>query len=193
MLPVALTDRQRLRSIAESDAPELYALVRANRAHLARWLPWAPTQTLDDTREFIRSAREREAAEDGFEAAILEEGAIIGMAGFHGVSWTHRSTELGYWLAESAQGRGTMTRAVSALVDHAFSTWRLNRVAIRAAVENRPSRAIAERLGFRREGVLRQVERVGDRFVDHVVYAMLADEWTREPPETSRGRAVRDR
>ena len=101
------------------------------------------------------------------------------MAGFHGVSWVHRSTELGYWLAESAQGRGTMTRAVSTLVDHAFSTWRLNRVAIRAAVDNRRSRAIPERLGFRREGVLRQVERVGGRFVDHVVYAILAEEWSR--------------
>ena len=46
-----------------------------------------------------------------------------------------------------------------------------------AAVENARSRAIPERLGFREEGVLRQVERVAGRMLDGVVYAMLADDW----------------
>jgi len=63
------------------------------------------------------------------------------------------------------------------LVDHAFGAWRLHRVEIRAGVENARSRAIPERLGFRREGVLREAERVGDRYVDQVVYAVLAGDW----------------
>jgi hypothetical protein len=67
--------------------------------------------------------------------------------------------------------------ATGALVDHAFGVWKLNRVEIRAGVENKRSRAIPERLGFTQEGVLRQAERVGDRFVDHVMYSILADEW----------------
>jgi ribosomal-protein-serine acetyltransferase len=70
-----------------------------------------------------------------------------------------------------------MTAAVRAYVDHAFQVWRLNRVSIEAAVDNARSRAVAERLGFRQEGVLREVERVGERAVDHVVYAVLAAEW----------------
>jgi hypothetical protein len=52
--------------------------------------------------------------------------------------------------------------------------WDLNRVEIHAATENRRSRAIPERLGFRQEGVLRDYERVGDRYVDIVVYSLLA-------------------
>jgi hypothetical protein len=51
------------------------------------------------------------------------------------------------------------------------------RVEIRAAPENARSRAIPERLGFTQEGTLRQVERVGDRYLDNVVYAMLAEHW----------------
>jgi hypothetical protein len=51
------------------------------------------------------------------------------------------------------------------------------RVEIRAAPENARSRAIPERLGFTQEGTLRQVERVGDRYLDNVVYAMLAEDW----------------
>jgi ribosomal-protein-serine acetyltransferase len=101
----------------------------------------------------------------------------VGMVGFHSIDWMNRKSSIGYWLARDEQGRGTMTEAVRAHVDHAFATWRLNRILIQAAVENARSRAIPERLGFREEGVLRQVERVAGRMLDGVVYAMLADDW----------------
>jgi ribosomal-protein-serine acetyltransferase len=69
-----------------------------------------------------------------------------------------------------------MTKTVSALLDHAFGAWDLNRVEIHAGADNRKSRAIPERLGFQQEGVLRDYERVGDRYVDIVVYSLLARE-----------------
>ena len=75
-----------------------------------------------------------------------------------------------------------MTAAVRAYVDHAFGTWKLNRVTIQAAVDNARSRAIPERLGFRQEGILRETERVGERMLDGVVYAMLAADWPAPPP-----------
>lgn len=49
-----LSDTFHLRLLEESDATELHALIVANRAHLARWLPWAAGQTFDDTLDFIR-------------------------------------------------------------------------------------------------------------------------------------------
>lgn len=162
--------------LEESDAQELQAVVEANRDHLARWMPWAGSQTLADTLAFIRRAREQLANNEGFQAAVLEEGHIIGVAGFHAVSWEHRRTSIGYWLAEPAQGRGIMTEAVRALVDHALDTWQLHRVEIRAGVENVRSRAIPERLGFTQEGVTRGGERIGDRYIDQAIYAMLAEE-----------------
>ena len=71
-----------------------------------------------------------------------------------------------------------MTAAVRALTDHALRAWELNRVEIGVASENRHSRAIPERLGFREEGTVRQAQRVGDRYLDLVVYGMLAEDWT---------------
>lgn len=97
------------------------------------------------------------------------------MVGFHRLDWDQLSTSIGYWIAERQQGTGTVTRAAAALVDHAFGVWKLNRLEIRAGVENDRSRAIPERLGFTQEGVLREPERVGGRFVDHAVYAILAE------------------
>ena len=168
-------DRHRwLRLLSESDAEQLHAVVEANRDHLARWMPWAAGQTFEHTLAFIVRTRVQLMNNDGFQTAILEDGRIVGVVGFIAVSWQNRSTTIGYWLAESAQGRGTMTRAVRVLVEHALESWRLHRVEIRAGVGNARSRAIPERLGFDLEGVKRRAERIGDRYIDQAVYAMRA-------------------
>jgi ribosomal-protein-serine acetyltransferase len=166
------------RLLEEADADELFALTDRNRAYLEEWLPWLPaTRSAADSLEFIRATRRQLADNDGFQTAIVRDGAIVGLAGYHRIDWANRATSIGYWLSADEQGRGTMTEAVRALVDHAFGPLGLERVEIAAAVGNARSRAVAERLGFREEGVRRRAERVGDRVLDHVVYALLADEW----------------
>jgi ribosomal-protein-serine acetyltransferase len=169
-----------LRLLEESDADELFALVDANREHLEPWMPWVPNEhSAEDVLAFIRLTRRQIADNDGFQTAIVDpDGRIAGMVGFHGVDWLNRKTSIGYWIAGEHQGRGTMTHAVRALVDHAFSTWRLNRVTIEAAVDNARSRAVPERLGFTHEGTLRDAGRVGERTMDHAVYGMLAADWS---------------
>jgi ribosomal-protein-serine acetyltransferase len=164
-----------LRLFEESDADELFALTDRNRAHLETWLPWVPAiRSAQDSLEFIRMTRRQVADNGGLQLALVRGSAIAGVAGYHRVDWANRATSIGYWLAADAQGRGTMTEAVRALVDQAFDGWGLERVEILAAVGNARSRAIPERLGFAQEGVRRRAERVGDRWLDHAVYAMLA-------------------
>jgi ribosomal-protein-serine acetyltransferase len=172
-----ISETSHLRLLDESDAEELHALIEANRSYLARWLPWAEGQTFAETLAFVRRAREQLNRNDGFQAAVVCEGAIGGVIGYHGVDWGNRSTSLGYWLSEARRGRGTMTGAAQILTDHALSAWELNRVEIRAALENSRSRAIPERLGFRAEGTLRAAERVGGRYLDCVLYSMLGSDW----------------
>jgi ribosomal-protein-serine acetyltransferase len=172
-----IDERCFLRLLEEADADELYTVVDDNRGYLARWMPWAANQTLEATLEFIRDGRRQLADNQGFVVAIVDDGRIVGTLGFHRIDWENRSTSIGYWIAESCQGRGIVTQAVRALTDHAFSIWQLNRVEIRAAIGNERSRAVATRLGFNVEGILREAERVGDRCVDHVVHAMLAADW----------------
>lgn len=176
-----LDERTQLRLPEESDADELYAVVSDNRAYLSEWMPWAPGQTLDGTLEFIRASRKQVADNQGFQTFIIQDGSIVGVLGFHSIDWQNRSTTVGYWIAERAQGSGTVTRAVAALTEHAFTVWKLNRVEIRAGVGNARSRAIPRRLGFVEEGVTRQAERLGDRYVDHAVYSMLAQDWSGAP------------
>jgi ribosomal-protein-serine acetyltransferase len=180
MLEADLGDGRALRQLEDSDAEELFAVIDANRAHLASWMPFvSATHTVADSLAFIRAARRQAEENRGVQLAIVRDLRIIGVAGFHGIDWTRRSTSIGYWLAASQQGSGTMTAAVTAMLEHAFGPWDLARVEIRAGVANHRSRAIPERLGFREEGVLRAAERIGARVIDHAVYVMTAREWRR--------------
>ncbi len=167
-----------LRLLEERHAEELHALGERNRAHLRVWLPWVDSnRTVEDRKNFIRGALKQFAGNNGFQAGIWHEGRLAGVVGYHAVDWPNRATTLGYWLGEEFQGQGLMTAACRALVDHAIEELGLNRVSVACATENRKSRAIPERLGFRPEGVQRQAEWLYDRFVDHMVYAVLASEW----------------
>lgn len=177
MCEIPISDEVALRLPRDEDVDELQALIEAERGQLARWLPWAAAQTRAGTAGFIAKARAQALANDGFQAAIVVRGEIAGVIGFHSVDWVNRSTSIGYWLARPHRGKGLMTASVRALTDHAISVWELNRVEIEAAVANARSRAIPERLGYREEGTLREAERVGDRYLDSVLYAVLAADW----------------
>ncbi len=166
-----------VRPLEIEDADELQALVERNREHLARWMPWAAGQDREGTERFLAEAEEQIIRDDGFQAAVEPDGEIVGVVGFHAIDWVNRNTSLGYWLAADAQGRGTMTTTVNALLDHVFYEWELHRLEIQCARENARSRAIPERLGFREEALLREAELVGGRYLDSVVYGLLETEW----------------
>lgn len=165
-----------LRSVAPADAPELDALIAADRERLARFMPWAADQTIESTRAFIAQALQQEAENDGFHAAVVVDGEVAGTAGFHRIDRANLSTSIGYWLGSAYEGRGLMTAAVAVLVDHAFRAWGLHRLELRIAPDNDRSRALAARLGFREEGVLRESERFGDEHRDLIMHSLLASE-----------------
>ena len=188
MLRFELTADRSMRLVEPADAEELFALIEANRAYLARWMPFVgQTRSADDSLAFIRAAMRQREENRGLQMAILAQQRIVGVAGFHRIDWTLRTTSIGYWLAEFHQGAGTMTLAVRALVDYAIGVLRLHRVEIRAGVENQRSRAIPERLGFHEEGVVRAAERIGSRVIDHVIYVTTNAEW--QPSNGLRPRA----
>jgi len=165
--------------LEEQHAGELFGLVDANRAYLRQWLPWLDSNTRPEhTVAFVQATLRQFAARDGVACGVRFRGALAGVAGLHRIDWPNRRTSIGYWIAESYEGHGIVTRAARGLLGYAFDELGLNHVEIDCAVGNIRSCAIAERLGFVREGVLRQREWLYDRFVDHVVYGMLASEWS---------------
>ena len=74
-----------------------------------------------------------------------------------------------------------MTAAVKGLVDEGFQQLELNRIQARVAPANYPSQAVCDRLGLKKEGVLRQAEWLYDHYVDLVMNSVLRSEWKAQP------------
>ena len=114
-----------------------------------------------------------------FNLGIWKDKSLAGVGGYNKVDWTNKRAELGYWIAEEYEGQGLITKACRSLTENAFKKWKLHKVEIHCAVANKRSRAVPTRLGFKKEGVVRQREWLYDHYVDHVIYGMLAKEWKR--------------
>ncbi|WP_249869597.1 GNAT family N-acetyltransferase [Oceanobacillus saliphilus] len=169
-----------LRQLKLQDANELFQLTDHARDYLREWLPWVDTTVKpEDTLAFIDHTLKSSEMKSALTTGIIFKGKLVGLISFNSLDWANRIGYVGYWLSPDYQGNGIMTRAVRALTDYAFNTLGLNRVDIRAAYENKKSRAIPERLGFTEEGLIRHAEWLYDHYVDHVVYGMLASEWYR--------------
>lgn len=173
-----------LRLLAETDAEELFALTDRNREYLRKWLPWVDgARSVSDTREFIKSTIEKRAGGAGITAALRFQDRIAGVVGCQRLEPGDRSAGIGYWLGESFQGRGLMTWACRKMVHRTFQELGVDQVEIRCAARNRKSRAIPERLGFRKEQTIWRAQWLYDHYVNHVVYRMPASGWVKGAPE----------
>lgn len=171
-------DTLELGLLERGDAASLATLVEANREHLLPWMPWAADRSPGATLGFIEGrALPAIAQADGFETGVWWRGRLVGACGLHTLYREPLRGSLGYWLAADAQGHGLATRAMRAVTAKAFDDLGFERVDLRADVDNARSRAVAERLGFTFEGVLRRELWNGQRYVDVAVYAMLRHEW----------------
>ncbi|WP_421385216.1 GNAT family N-acetyltransferase [Bacillus salacetis] len=157
---------------------ELFELVDENRDHLRKWLLWVDKRkSSEDFVPIIPMWIHNYADHNGFDAGIRFNGELVGMIGLHYIDWKNSTTSMGYFLSEKAQGKGIITRAVAALLDYIFETWKINRVEIQCAAGNDKSMAIPERLGFVNEGVKREGQWLYDHYEDLVTYSLLAGEW----------------
>lgn len=178
MFKYDLGDGADLRILELRHANEFLEFVAENRSYLGEWLGWPDNITsLEAAQAFIRRGMTR-FAEDGLPwVGIWLDDHMAGGILFFPVDERIRSTEIGYWLGEQATGRGLMTRSVRAMLGFVFDDLQLNRVGLKAEVDNQRSRAVAERLGFIFEGIQRQGWINGEKLVDMATYAMLVGDW----------------
>jgi len=182
MLSYKIDDDAELRLIEPRHAAELNALVTGNFEHIREWSGWLTERErpIERTQEWITQNLTRFANSESFTVGIWYKNALAGQIDFGNLNWRDRKMEIGYWLGASFQGQGLVTRSCRVLINHAFHELKLNRIYMHCAVENRKSRRIPEKLGFREEGILRETGWLHDHFVDEVIYGLLASEWPDE-------------
>ncbi|WP_160724591.1 GNAT family N-acetyltransferase [Bacillus sp. USDA818B3_A] len=159
-------------------ALSLYKLIEENREHLREWMPWVDSMASPYQIETIIPVWLNQFAENsGMNVGILYRGELAGSLGLHQIDWYNSMASIGYYLAKNAEGHGIITRSVKALLNYCFFQLGLNRIEIRCGVKNNKSRAIPERLGFVKEGIVRDGEHLNGHFHDLFIYSMLAREW----------------
>jgi len=175
--PTLHTSRLCLRPFTDADTGVLYAL-HSNPTVLRYWdaPPWT-----DHGRAEIFVAACRRMADEGTGARLAidraSDGVFIGWCSLTRWNPEFRSASLGYCLDEPAWGHGYATEAVRALLQWAFDTLDLNRVQAEADTRNAASARVLEKLGFVREGTLREDCVVNGEVSDSWVFGLLSRDW----------------
>lgn len=154
MTRIAIGNDYMLTTPVLRDAQELFSLVDCNRVHLSSFLPWVKhTVSVLDSEAFIRDAM-RDARNGATLHFLIRDagGVIIGAIGFNKI--VDGFGEIGYWIAESHQGRGIMSRAISALESYGFNVLGLSKIQICADENNHTSRHLAEKFNYQLDEVL---------------------------------------
>lgn len=175
--PPLRTGRVLLRELRDDDVGWIVA---ASRDPLIPRFTRVPADnSASDVRAFLLAQSALRTTNRELHLLAAEPGGTrVGMIGLHHVEATDRSAHVGYWTAREARGRGLTTEALRLLAAWSFSALGLERLELRADVDNVASQRVAERVGFTREGVLRGAEwRPGGRR-SLVVFGLLADELT---------------
>ena len=166
-----------LESVSVADATETYAIIDSQREYLKKWLPWVDYNTnVDDSATNIKSCMQKNDAGTSLNLSIKYKGKVIGRIGLHYIDKSNNITSIGYWLSKKEVGKGIMTKAVNVLCKHCFEELKMNRIEIACATDNHKSKAIPERLGFKLEGVMREIELMNGEYLDHRIYSKLAQQ-----------------
>lgn len=179
--PTSRTDRLLLRPLVEGDAARVAeACADPTTRHWLRSLP--QPYTLETARAFVADCTWRSATGEQITWAVADPTsddlvALVTLMHLGGVN--PATAEVGYWAHPDARGRGLVAEAVRAVTQWALSADGpgLDRLSLVAAAGNGPSNGVAELVGFRRVGVERRAELLGDDTRDDLVsYDLLADD-----------------
>ncbi len=127
-----------------------------------------------DTRAFLEYLLAECAADRRRHWALSLDGVVVGLMGLHDWQHHHRRAEFGYDLAAAHWGRGLAAEAARAVLDVGFREMGLHRVQAFTIADNTRSVRLLERLGFQREGTMREFSLEADGvFHDSAVYGLL--------------------
>lgn len=172
-------ERIRLRAVEREDIPRFVEWLNDPDV-TAGLLIHLPLAIWDETRWFENLANqpveERPLALD----VRLPDGtwAHIGNTGLHRIEWSSRSAEFGIFIGDKAYwNSGYGSEATHLTLKHGFETLNLNRIYLHVYETNPRAIRVYEKIGFQREGRLRQATYRNGRYIDSLLMSMLRSEW----------------
>jgi len=179
--PTLHTERLVLRPVRDEDAEALFAL--HSDPYVLRFWDSPPWQDASRADAFLAASRWIEQEGSGARLVVerSSDGRLLGWCGLTRWSAEHRSASLGFVYAQTAWGHGYATEAVGALLGWGYDALPLNRVQAECDTRNAASARVLEKLGFVREGTLREDCVVDGVVSDSWVYGLLRRDWQERP------------
>ena len=155
-----------------------FLLAHFSDPDISRYLVDAePLATLADADKIIAFYQHADHGQCRWMLIDKQSQATIGTCGFHLCEPSYHKCEVGFDLAKGYWGRGLMQEAVDRILDHGFTSLKMNRVEALVHPDNRQSIRLLEKLGFQREGTIRDRFFFRDRYYDHELFSLLSREW----------------
>jgi RimJ/RimL family protein N-acetyltransferase len=175
------TERLLIRVPRPGDGPSLNAAVLETFENLKPWMPWAQElPTVERSEENSRKAYSLFLARDDITLRLIhkESGLFLGSSGLHPRDWNVPKFEIGYWCRKRFEKRGYITEAVHGILRFGFETLGAKRILAQCDSRNQRSIRVAERVGLKLEGELRQ-ESVGmdGTLRNMLVFALTDGDW----------------
>ena len=185
-IPVIETERMLLRALEPADRDDLFAI--CSDAAVMRYWSTAPMSDVAEADAVIERSRLQLEQHVGLRWAVVrrEDGRVLGNISMFAFSDQNRRAEIGYIQGLQYWGQGYMSEALSAVLAWAFGTLGLHRLEADTDPRNAGSLRLLERLGFAREGLLRQRWIVSGELCDSVLLGLLQNDWRAR--ESARGR-----
>lgn len=176
-LPTIETDRLRLIKATPDRAVELFAF--SGDPEATRFMTWPTNTSFDQAENTLRYIVSRYERQEVAPWLIEHQGRnrVIGMAGFNWWMPHHARAEISYALARPWWGKGLATEVVQAVLRFGFEEMGCNRLEALIHPDNLSSRRVAEKVGFRQEGILREALLLKGIPADHLIYGLVRRDW----------------
>ena len=153
-----------LKSFTVDDAEERYDIIDKNREFLKKWLGWLDFyHSKQDVIDFTKVCLNNEKNKISLPLAIYYNGKFAGSIELKDLDFRNKKAEIGYWLAKEFTGKGIMIKTTKFM--------------ILTATENSASQAITEKLGFTKEGMIKDNECLYGKFLDNYIYGITKEKW----------------
>ncbi|WP_088072497.1 GNAT family N-acetyltransferase [Gottfriedia luciferensis] len=179
MFPIITTERLYLREINVTDINRMFSIL--SREEVTKYYGLEAVKNSSEVLEIIHYFREMYETQSGIRWGIIEKetNQLIGSCGFNAYQVRNKRAELGYELHPDYWRKGYATEAIKALLSYGFDILQLNRIGAIVFPENIPSQMLLEKIGFMKEGLLRDYLIQGKKAHNTFVYSILANEWDR--------------
>ena len=176
-LPTIHTSRLSLRSISAADVDDFYAVY--SNPEVMRYWSTPPLPNIEAASKLISEIEEGNERHNMLKwgIALRSNDALIGSVTLFNLEFTHRRAEIGYAQGRAYWGQGYMQETLKAVINYAFDSLNIHRLEADVDPRNAASVRTLERLGFQREGYLRERWQVNGEIQDAFFYGLLRPDW----------------